>query len=111
MTMTERKVIKAKVGLLLAYSAVTSFFPDPADRPRIVPGFTEALGAKVRKMIEKIPPSDVAIQCDLAVENRYVETTLQGMDWRWRKGRPTASWRMCQLSSLLEEQFLSRRAS
>jgi hypothetical protein len=68
--------LRLQVSLPLTYSAVTSFFPDPADHPRIVPGFTEALGAEVRKMIEKIPPSDLAIQWDLAVENRYLETTL-----------------------------------
>jgi hypothetical protein len=68
--------LRLQVSLPLTYSAVTSFFPDPEDHPRIVPGFTEALGAEVRKMIEKIPPSDLAIQWDLAVENRYLETTL-----------------------------------
>jgi len=68
--------LRLQVSLPLTYSAVTSFFPNPADHERIVPGFTEALGAEVRKMIDKIPPSDLAIQWDLAVENRYLETTL-----------------------------------
>jgi len=68
--------LRLQISLPLTYSAVTSFFPNPADHERIVPGFTEALGAEVRKMIDKIPPSDLAIQWDLAVENRYLETTL-----------------------------------
>jgi hypothetical protein len=68
--------VRFQVCLPLTYSAVTSFFPDPADQPRIVPGFTAALGAEVAKIIELIPPDDLAIQWDLAVENRYVEAVL-----------------------------------
>lgn len=68
--------IRFQVSIPLSYSAVTSFFPDPADHSRIVPGFTEAMRAEIRKIVEKIPPSDLAIQWDLAVENRYVEATL-----------------------------------
>jgi hypothetical protein len=68
--------LRLQVCIPLTYSAVSSYFPDPADHPRIVPGFNEALAAEVKKMVEKIPPSDLAIQWDLAVENRYVEATL-----------------------------------
>jgi hypothetical protein len=71
-----------QVCLPLTYSAVTSFFADPTDHPRIVPGFTAALRAEIAKMVEKIPPDDLAIQWDLAVENRYLEATLvqHGLD-------------------------------
>jgi hypothetical protein len=68
--------LRFQVSLPLTYSAVTLFFPDPADHARIVPGFTAALAAEIAKMIELIPPADLAIQWDLAVENRYVETIL-----------------------------------
>jgi hypothetical protein len=68
--------LRFQVSLPLTYSAVTLFFADPEDHPRIVPGFTAALRAEVAKMIELIPPGDLAIQWDLAVENRYLETTL-----------------------------------
>jgi hypothetical protein len=68
--------VKFQVCLPLTYSAVTSFFPDPEDHTRIVPGFTAALLAEVVKMAELIPPDDLAIQWDLAVENRYLEATL-----------------------------------
>jgi hypothetical protein len=68
--------LRLQVCLPLTYSAVTSFFPDPADHPRIVPGFTEALRAEIAKMVELIPPEELAIQWDLAVENRYIEAKL-----------------------------------
>jgi hypothetical protein len=68
--------LRLQVCLPLTYSAVTLFFPDPADHPRIVPGMTAALRAEVLKMIELIAPEDLAIQWDLAVENRYVEAAL-----------------------------------
>jgi hypothetical protein len=68
--------LRLQVCLPLTYSAVTSFFPDPTDHRRIVPGFTEALGSEVQKMVDKVPPSELAIQWDLAVENRYLETAL-----------------------------------
>ena len=61
--------LRFQICLPLTYSAVTSFFPDPADHARIVPGFTQALRAEVQKIVEKIPPSELAIQWDLAVEN------------------------------------------
>jgi hypothetical protein len=68
--------VRFQVCLPLSYSAVTSFFRDPADHARIVPGITDALTAEVAKMVEKIPPGDLAIQWDMAVENRYVEGVL-----------------------------------
>jgi hypothetical protein len=68
--------VRFQVCLPLTYSAVTSFFPDPEDHARILPGFTAALRAEVAKMAELIPPDDLAIQWDLAVENRYLEATL-----------------------------------
>jgi hypothetical protein len=68
--------VRFQVCLPLTYSACTSFFPDPADHARIVPGFSDALRAEVAKMVELIPPAELAIQWDLAVENRYLEATL-----------------------------------
>ena len=68
--------VKFQVCLPLSYSAVTSFFPDPEDHARIVPGVTAAFRAEIERMVEKIPPAELAIQWDLAVENRYLEATL-----------------------------------
>jgi hypothetical protein len=68
--------LRLQVCIPLTYSAVVSYFPDTSDHAKIVPGFTQALRAEVEKMVERIPPSELAIQWDLAIENRYVEATL-----------------------------------
>jgi hypothetical protein len=68
--------LRFQVSIPSTYSAVALFFPDPADQARVVPGFTAALRAEVVKLAELIPPADLAIQWDLAVENRLVETAL-----------------------------------
>jgi hypothetical protein len=68
--------IRFQVCMPLTYSAVTSFFPDPEDHARIVPGFTAALRAEVAKMVELIPHDDLAIQWDLAIEHRYIDAKL-----------------------------------
>ena len=69
--------LRFQVCLPLSYSAVAPFFPDPADHARIVPGVTRAFRAEIEKLVEKIPPEELAIQWDLAVENRYLEARLQ----------------------------------
>ena len=43
-------------------------FPEVSDLAKIRPGYTEALRAEVAKIVEKIPPTDLAIQWDLATE-------------------------------------------
>ncbi len=53
--------IRFQVCLPLTYSAVTPFFPDSADHARVVPGFSEALRTEVQKLVEKIPPAELAI--------------------------------------------------
>jgi hypothetical protein len=68
--------VRFQVCLPLTYSAIGLFFPDPADHPKIVPGVTEAFRAEIAKMVELIPPDELAIQWDLAVENRLVDTAL-----------------------------------
>ena len=68
--------VRFQVCMPLTYSAVTSFFPDPEDHARIVPGFTAALRAEVAKMVETIPQDDLAIQWDLAIEHRYIDAKL-----------------------------------
>jgi hypothetical protein len=68
--------VRFQVCLPLTTSAVASFFPDAEDLPRIVPGFTAALAAEVAKIAELIPAGDLAIQWDLAVENRFLEATV-----------------------------------
>jgi hypothetical protein len=68
--------VRLQVCMPLSWSAVGLFFPDPADRARVIPGITAAFRAEVEKMVELIPPEELAIQWDLAVENRLIETAL-----------------------------------
>jgi hypothetical protein len=68
--------VRLQVCMPLSWSAVGLFFPDPDDRARVIPGITAAFRAEVEKMVELIPPEELAIQWDLAVENRLIETTL-----------------------------------
>jgi len=76
------KAVKFQVCLPLSHSAVSSFFPDPEDHQKIIPGVTAAFRAEIEKIVEKIPAEELAIQWDLAVENRYLEAKLEreGLD-------------------------------
>ena len=68
--------VRFQVCLPLTYSAVGLFFLDPADHLKVVPGVSAAFRAEVAKMVELIPPEELAIQWDLAVENRLVDAAL-----------------------------------
>src|SRR6516162_1602992 len=50
--------------------------PDPADPAKVAPGVTATFRAEIAKMLDLIPPEELAIQWDLAVENRLVDTAL-----------------------------------
>jgi len=68
--------VRFQVCLPLTFSAIGLFFPDPADHAKVAPGVTAAFRAEIAKMVELIPPQELAIQWDLAVENRLVDTAL-----------------------------------
>jgi len=67
--------VRFQVCIPLTYSSLGYFFPEE-DVPKLVPGFTEALRAEVAKMVELIPNDDLAIQWDLAIENRLIDMAL-----------------------------------
>jgi len=60
--------VRFQVSLPITNSAIDFFFQDPADYPRLKPGYTAALQAEVAKILEKIPASDLALQWDCCVE-------------------------------------------
>ncbi|SRR5579875_1341313 len=68
--------VRFQVSLPLTNSAIDVFFHDPADYPRIKPGFEAAMSAEIAKMCEKIPPSDLAISWDCCVEVMDLEADL-----------------------------------
>lgn len=72
--------VRFQVCLPLTNSAVAVFFPDSADHPRVVPGFTTALAAEVAKICELIPHDDLAIQWDLSIEHRWTERFVASGD-------------------------------
>jgi hypothetical protein len=70
------KGVRFQVCLPLTFSAIGLFFPDPADQAKVAPGVTAAFRAEIAKVVELIPSPELAIQWDLAVENRLVDTAL-----------------------------------
>jgi hypothetical protein len=72
-TLKEKGVLPAPLRFQVSLPSVNSalpprVFPDLGDLAKIRPGYTDALRAEVAKIVEKIPPKDLAIQWDLATE-------------------------------------------
>jgi hypothetical protein len=68
--------VRFQVCMPLTYSAVGSFFPDPEDLKKVVPGMTAALKAETAEIVRHIPAAELTIQWDLAIENRIIEVAL-----------------------------------
>jgi hypothetical protein len=63
------KHLRFQVSLASVNSALPPrIFPNPADGPKVRPGFTEALAAEVDTIVKHIPNGDLAIQWDCATE-------------------------------------------
>jgi hypothetical protein len=69
--------VRFQVCIPLTYSSVFAFFPDPDDHAKVIPGFTEALRAETETIVAHIPPDDLAIQWDAAIEERHIEAALE----------------------------------
>lgn len=69
--------VRFQVCLPLTYSAIGRCFPEGDDEERVVPGVTTAFRAEVATIVNHIPNDDLAIQWDLAGENRAVEQALE----------------------------------
>jgi hypothetical protein len=67
--------VRFQVCIPLTYSAISYFFP-PEDVPKLVDGLTMSLRDEVKKIVEHIPNDDLAIQWDLAIENRIVDNKV-----------------------------------
>ncbi len=68
--------MRFQVCIPLTYSCLASFIPGRDDLEKVVPGFTKALVAEVTEMVRHIPPTELAIQWDMAIENRLIEDLL-----------------------------------
>ena len=76
-TLREKGILPPGVRFQISIPMVNSvirplYFPDPADLPRIRPGFEAALAAEVAVIVAKIPHEDLAIQWDCAWELQAV---------------------------------------
>jgi hypothetical protein len=76
-TLREKGILPEGVRFQISIPMVNSvirplYFPDPADLPRIRPGFEAALAAEVAVIVAKIPHEDLAIQWDCAWELQAV---------------------------------------
>lgn len=78
--------MRFQVCIPLTYSCIANFIPDPEDLEKVAPGFTTAIAAEVAEMIKHIPPEELAIQFDLAIENRLIELFLNKDDIEGAKG-------------------------
>lgn len=56
--------VRFQVTIPLAAYGCYTFFPDPADWPKVVPGYEEAMRAEIAKIAGKIPHDDLTIQFD-----------------------------------------------
>ena len=72
--------VRFQVCIPLTYSCIANFIPDPDDLKKVEPGFTDALAAEVTEMVRHIPPTELAIQWDMAIENRLIEGPLKEGD-------------------------------
>ena len=76
-TLREKAILPPGVRFQISIPMVNSvirplYFPDPADLPRVRPGFEAALAAEVAVIVAKIPHEDLAIQWDCAWELQAV---------------------------------------
>ena len=72
--------VRFQVCLPLTYSTLGLFVPDEADLRKVAPGMTKALKAEVDNIAAHIPPAELAIQWDLAIENRRIEAKVVAGD-------------------------------
>lgn len=85
--------VRFQVCLPLTYSGIGGFFPNPEDRERVLDGLTAAFKAEVANIVKHIPNEDLAIQWDLALENRFIERLLETEDL---SGVRAAAIRVCE---------------
>jgi hypothetical protein len=59
-----------QVALPASGSAITAFFADPGDWPRVYAAYRRGMAREIREMLEVIPAEDLVIQWDIAAEMR-----------------------------------------
>ena len=70
--------MRMMVALPTPESATLLYFRDPAEWPRIKPGYETAMRTEVANIVQQIPPEELAIQWDAACESVDIEF---GLPW------------------------------
>ena len=97
--------VRFQVSLPLVNSVVSlATFPDPVDLPRVRAGYEEALAAEIVKMVEKIPPKDLAIQWDCSWEITDSYNSIPGLPATGAIERNVGQ--IARLSPLIPEETL-----
>lgn len=68
--------IRFQICIPFVSSCVRLYFRDPADYPKIEPAIAAALKAEIETIFAHLPPDDIAIQWDCAIEDTVIETEL-----------------------------------
>jgi hypothetical protein len=96
--------LRFQVGLPFPESALNAFKVDFArDYPKAAAGFEELVGRELGRLVDAIPPDDLAIQWDVAYETKDIEGVIawtQGDAWERFAGPVT------RLTSLIPDEVL-----
>jgi hypothetical protein len=79
------KGLRFQVSLPLTFSGIAAGFHDPADWAVMGPAYEEAMRAEIATILAKIPPTDLAIQWDMAVELGMLERAVWDGSPYWRE--------------------------
>lgn len=79
------KDIRFQVSLPLTFSGMGAMFRNPADWALMAPAYEEAMRAEIANIVAKIPPGDLAIQWDMAVELGMLEGAVWSDNPYWKQ--------------------------
>lgn len=79
------KGLRFQVSLPLTFSGIGAAFREPADWLVVAPAFEEAMRAEIATILAKIPPGDLAIQWDMAVELGMLERAVWDDSPYWKE--------------------------
>ncbi|MGH7906307.1 MAG: hypothetical protein ACREP6_06735 [Candidatus Binataceae bacterium] len=80
------KGVRFQIALPFPQDATFLFFRNPADQDIVAPAYEEALTREIKKIFERIPAKDLAIQFDVCTDLLEMEGTY----YSW--SRPDSAW-------------------
>jgi hypothetical protein len=79
------KDVRFQVSLPLTFSGMGAMFPEAGDWAVMAPAYEEAMRAEIATIVAKIPPADLAIQWDMAVELGMLEGAVWSDNPYWKQ--------------------------